>query len=134
MRHIFNSWIVENLVQFNDNQLQEISIDVGDTAKNLPTHRRYRISLQENADMDKTEIEGNIHDNEYARNVMLANIEEGGSVGNVADVADVADVDEVNSPSPVSGSATKQSVLDTMRKYYELKLKWVEKQLQILDA
>ena len=93
-RHMFNTYISENIQQFNDKQLQEIAIEVGDTAKNLPTNLRYRIADQNNVDMEKTQIEGQIQDNEYARNLMLAGIEEEGSVGNVAQ----DDVEEVASP------------------------------------
>ena len=103
-RHIFNSWISEHIQDFTDAQLMDIAVDVGDTKKNLPTNLRYRIANQENAGMEKTEIEGLIHDDEYARNVMLAGVEEGGSVGNVEQQDRVDDDNEVVSPAPMNVS------------------------------
>lgn len=105
-RHIFNTWVAENIQLFNDKKLQEIAIDVGDSPKNLPTNLRYRVANQEVAQMAKTEIDGVIAGNEYAKNLMIAGAEEEGSVGNVGDggnvedVAEVADADEVVSPTP----------------------------------
>lgn len=97
-RHMYNTYISENIQQFTDEQLHEIAIDVGDTPRNLPTNLRYRIAAQENRDLEKTQIEGQIQDNEYARNLMIAGGEEGGSVG--VGGGDVEDDDEVMSPPP----------------------------------
>lgn len=94
LRHMFNSWIAENLNQFNDSQLQQIAIDVGDTPKQLPTNLRYRIQHAENIDVDKTEIQGNIAENDFIREMVEREGEEEGSVGNVAEQ------DEVVSPAP----------------------------------
>jgi hypothetical protein len=110
--------VSDNLNQFNDAQLQQISIDVGDTARNLPTNLRYRIQLQENADLEKTEIQGNMYENEYVRKMAELEAEEGGSVGDVEpnndDTKSVSDVDEVISPSPISVDTSTE--LDTLYK------------------
>lgn len=102
MRHIFNTWISDNITQFTDAQLQEIAVDVGDTMKNLPTNLRYRIANQENVGMDKTQIEEMIHDDDYARNVMIAGAEENASVGNVEQERMNIDDGEVVSPANVN--------------------------------
>jgi hypothetical protein len=136
-RHIFNTWIAFHLNEFTDAQLQEISIDVGDTAKNLPTHLRYRIAEQGNKDMEKTEIEGAIHNYDNWRNQIMEGVQEEGSTGNAVNPDVAVDVDEVQSPAPlapIGGDATKHSVLQTMQKYYEAKLKLVEKQLALLGV
>jgi hypothetical protein len=91
LRHNYNTWLSQNISMFNDNQLQEIAIDVGDTPRNLPTNLRYRLQNAGLEDVEKTQIEGIIADNEYARNLMNAGQEEEGSVG---------DIDEVVSPAP----------------------------------
>jgi hypothetical protein len=67
-RHMYNTWLSKNLAQFNDEQLKQFSIDVGDTPRELPTNLRYRIQNQENANKEKTEIEGNLRDNAQADN------------------------------------------------------------------
>ncbi len=100
IRHIFNTHIGENLNQFNDAQLQQIAIDVGDTPKNLPTNLRYRIQHQENAELDKTQIEGNVMENEFIRRMVEQQGEEGASVGHNEDNVSVGDMEEVQSPSP----------------------------------
>jgi hypothetical protein len=102
LRHIFNTWISEHIQEFTDAQLQEIAVDVGDTPKSLPTNLRYRIANQDNVGMEKTQIEDMLHDDEYARNVMLAGAEEGGSVGNIEHDETPNDDNEVVSPPPVN--------------------------------
>jgi hypothetical protein len=105
-RHLFNTYIMDNASMFNDKKMQEISLDVGDTPRQMATNIRYRVANQAVAQMAKTEIDGIIADNDYAKNLMIANAEEEGSVGNVgdggnvADVVDVVDADEVVSPAP----------------------------------
>lgn len=100
LRHAFNTWVSQHIEEFTDAQLQQIAIDVGDTPKNLPTNLRYRIANQENVGMEKTQIEDMLHDDEYARNVMLAGAEENASVGNIEQQE--MPNDEVNSPMPVN--------------------------------
>jgi hypothetical protein len=127
-RHMFNSWVAENLQQFNDAQLQAISVDVGDTPRNMPTAMRYRIQYVENQDMDKTQIEGNVLENEFVRKMVEANAEEEGSVGNVED-GNKDHADEVVSPNrdfvmPISVDTSAE--LDVLYKqvgkaYMELK-------------
>lgn len=102
LRHTFNTWISDNISQFTDAQLQEIALDVGDSPKNLPTNLRYRIANQENVGLEKTQIEGLIHDDDYAKNVMMAGAEGGGSVGNVEQQETTNDDNEVASPAPVN--------------------------------
>jgi len=102
LRHAFNTWISDNITQFSDAQLMEIAVDVGDSAKSLPTNLRYRIANQENAGMEKTQIEDMLHDDEYAKNVMMAGAEEGGSIGNVEQQETSNDDNEVISPAPVN--------------------------------
>lgn len=102
-RHMYNTYISENINQFTDAQLQQISIDVGDTPRNMATNLRYRIADQGNKDMEKTEIEGQIADNEYAKNLMDAEAEQGESVQNVAQ----DDGEEVVSPSPAIAQTPK---------------------------
>jgi transcription termination factor NusB len=102
LRHAFNTWVSEHINEFTDAQLMDIAVDVGDTARSLPTNLRYRIANQENADLNKTEIEGQIHDDAYARNVMMAGAEENASVGNVREQQSPDDDNEVASPAPVN--------------------------------
>lgn len=100
MRHNFNTWLSENIQHFNDAQLKEISIDVGDTPREMATNLRYRIQLQENADMEKTQIEGNIYENNFIGEMVRAQAEEEGSVGNAPSVQDVEEVNQMASPVP----------------------------------
>jgi hypothetical protein len=89
-----------SLEEFTDTQLEQIAIDVGDTPRTLPTNLRYRITQQGNRGLQVTEIQEAIHDNEYAKKVMVGGMEEGGSVGDAGNVAEVIDPDEVMSPPP----------------------------------
>lgn len=98
MRHIFANWLTDNLNQFNDKQLGEIAVSVGDTARMMPTNLRYRVQHPENQGMDKTEIVGNIHENEFVRKMVEGQAEEEGSVGQVEE-QNKNDNEEVQSPS-----------------------------------
>lgn len=102
IRHIFNTWISDNIAQFTDAQLQEIAIDVGDTPRNLPTNLRYRIANQENVGMEKTQIESLIHGDEYAKNLRMADVGENASVGNFQQQETPNDDNEVISPASVN--------------------------------
>jgi hypothetical protein len=113
IRHIFNNWIAENLNNFNDNQLNQLAEDVGDSPKLLPSNLRYRFQIAENEDMDKTEIQGNIEENEAIRKMVEIEREEGGSVGNVEEKND--DVDEVVSPISME-TITEDIELDKLYK------------------
>lgn len=117
-RHMYNTYISENINQFTDAQLQEISIDVGDTPRNMATNLRYRIAEQGNKDMEKTEIEGNIAGIEYAKNLMEAGAEQAESVQNVAQ----DDGEEVVSPpvAEVPRSASAHADQDLQALYERL--------------
>lgn len=131
-RHMFNSWIAFHLNEFTDAQLQEISIDVGDTAKNLPTHLRYRIAEQGNKDMEKTEIEGAIHNYDEWRNEIMEGIAEEGSTGNAVNPDEV---DEVQSPAPKPQEPLQGVTNDTglNELYMRLGKTYIEmKQLELL--
>lgn len=109
MRHIFANWLTDNLNQFNDKQLGEIAVSVGDTAKTMPTNLRYRVQHPENQGMDKTEIVGNIHENEFVRKMVEGQAEEEGSVGQVEGVA-LDNNEEVQSPSNDASNETLESL------------------------
>lgn len=112
-RHVFNTWISEHIQEFTDSQLREIAIDVGDSPRSLPTNLRYRIANQNNKDMEKTQIEEMLVDDDYARNVMMADVGENASVGNV-EQQETPNDDEVVSPSPVN--FTSDASLDELYK------------------
>jgi hypothetical protein len=118
-RHAYNTWVAEHIQEYNDAQLKEIAIDVGDTPKSLPTNLRYRISNADNAGMDKTEIEGMLNDADYAKGVMEAGGGEGGSVGggNAGD-QEIDDDNEVMSPAPPQ--AIPQTAEEIIQKIGEL--------------
>jgi hypothetical protein len=134
-RHLYNTYIADNLNEFNDNQLQEISIDVGDTPKNMASNLRYRHQNQVNADIEKTQIEGLIRYKKDAIDAMNIQNEEEGSVGDIQEAIPkdkevnkdsqfVDDVDEIQSPAPISVSSdTELNVLYTKlgKAYMELK-------------
>ena len=121
MRHLFNTWIAQNISEFNDNKLQEIAIDVGDTPRNLPTNLRYRIANQDVAQLEKTEIEGLIHDNEYAKNVMMADKEDAASVGDVPNSDKLnQDVNEVVSPIRDTDESLESLYAQLGRAVYEM--------------
>lgn len=61
-RHIYNTWLVDNIRHFTDEQLKQFSIDVGDTPRELPTNYRYRIANQANVGMEKTQIEDGLRE------------------------------------------------------------------------
>lgn len=102
-RHIYNTYIADNLNQFNDNQLNEISIDVGDTPRNMSSNLRYRHQNQQLADVEKTQIEGLIRYQKDAADAMNVANEEEGSVGNVEnnEQGNEQDADEIQSPPPI---------------------------------
>lgn len=116
MRHIFNTWISDNITQFTDAQLQEIAVDVGDTPRNLPTNLRYRIANQENKDMEKTEIEGMIHDDDYARNLRMVDVGENASVGNVEQQDTPNDDNEVISPVNINNDESLDNLYKALGK------------------
>lgn len=101
MRHIFNTWIAENIQLFNDAKLQELAVDLGDSPRQMPTNLRYRIADQDAAELQKTEIEDVIlQTNEYNKNMRYR--EEGASVGDIEANYDNLNQDdnEVQSPAP----------------------------------
>lgn len=79
-RHNFNDWVARNIKEYNDEQLREIAIDVGDTWKEMPTNLRYRFANAENIDKSVSEINQQVQDDDYAKALMEANAEEEGSV------------------------------------------------------
>ena len=111
IRHIFNNWIAENLNNFNDNQLNQLAEDVGDSPKLLPSNLRYRFQIAENEDMGRTEIEGNIQENEVIRKMVEIEREEEGSIRNDEEKND----DEVISPISVE-TITEDIELDKLYK------------------
>ena len=131
LRHAFNTWIAMNINQFTDAQLQEISVDVGDTKKQLPTHLRYRIAYQMNAGIEKTEIEGLILDYDFAREEIIANMQQEGSTGQPVN----PDEDEINSPAPKPQEPLQGITNDTglNELYQRLGKAYIEmKQLELL--
>lgn len=133
-RHMFNTHISENIQQYTDKQLQEIAVDVGDTPKNLPTNLRYRIAEQANRGMEKSQIDEQIQDNDYARNLMRAAAEEEGSVGNVAE--DDAD-EEVSPTQPVTrsvGNVTDNDVKRAQMELINLQIAYFKAKLQKINA
>ena len=130
-RHMFNSWIAFHLNEFTDAQLQEISIDVGDTARQMPTHLRYRIAEQRNKDMDKTQIEGDIHNYDEWRNEIMEGVAQEGSTGQPVN----PDEDEINSPAPKPQEPLQGITNDTglNELYQRLGKAYIEmKQLELL--
>lgn len=98
-RHLFNTYIADNLNLFNDNMLNEISIDVGDSPRAMSSNLRYRHQNQQVAHIaEKTQIEGLIRYNYDAQEAANRQNEEEGSVGNIENNNE--DADEVQSPSP----------------------------------
>jgi hypothetical protein len=90
IRHAWNTWLVEHLQEFTDEQIKQFAIDVGDTPRNMPTHLRYRHANQQNAGMEKSDIYEGVRGDEYVKKMMDQQHEEEASVG---------DVDEINSPA-----------------------------------
>jgi hypothetical protein len=110
-RHLYNTYITDNLNEFNDNQLNEISLDVGDTPKAMASNLRYRHQNQINQDIEKTQIEGIIRYKKDAIDAMNVANEDVASVGDIQDNIDtetrsVGDVDEIQSPPPVNNVST----------------------------
>jgi hypothetical protein len=108
-RHLYNTYIADHLNEFNDNQLNEISLDVGDTPKAMASNLRYRHQNQNNKDVEKTQIEGIIRYKKDAIDAMNIANEDIASVGNIeeqhdADNKSVSDVDEIQSPAPANVS------------------------------
>jgi hypothetical protein len=113
-RHLYNTYIADNLNEFNDNQLNAISLDVGDTPKNMASNLRYRHQNQVNADIEKTQIEGLIRYKKDAKDAMNVANEDVASVGDIQeaapkdreddDIQSVSDIDEIQSPTPVGVS------------------------------
>jgi hypothetical protein len=105
VRHAFNDWLSEHMKEFTDAQLREIAIDVGDTPRDLPTNLRYRIARQENVGMTKTEIQGMLEDDEYAKGLALAAAEEEGSVagGDVQHVSNLVHFPTIEEEQEESG-------------------------------
>jgi hypothetical protein len=95
----------EHLKEFTDAQLREIAIDVGDTPRDLPTNLRYRTARQENVGMTKTDIQGMLEDDEYAKGLALAATEEEGSVagGDVQHVSNLVHFPAIEEEQEESG-------------------------------
>lgn len=84
-RHSYNTFIFKNANSFTDKHMKEISLDVGDKPRELPSNVRYRDVDPKLADIEKTVIEEMLIDDEYAKKLMEGNAEEGGSIqGDVA--------------------------------------------------
>jgi hypothetical protein len=81
-RHFYNTWLSDNINEFTDEQLRKISVELGDTERDLPTHLRYRIANRLNKNLTKTEIQNK---NEYLQVNFGRVLEEevADSVGNV---------------------------------------------------
>ena len=99
-RHIYNTFIMNNTDAINEKKMKQIAVEVGDTAKDFPTNTRYRTVDPAFNDMDITEIEGMLVDDDYGRKLAIAGAEEEGSVGNVGDGGNMVDAEEVVSPTP----------------------------------
>ena len=80
MRHAYNTFIMDNANMFNDKRMREISIEVGDKPRDMPTNTRYRTVAPELADIEKSVLEGIIVDNDYAKKLMEGNAEQAGSI------------------------------------------------------
>lgn len=118
-RHLFNTYIADHLNEFNDNQLHDISLDVGDTPKNMSSNLRYRHQNQQNADIAKTQIEGIIRYKKDAKDAMDIQNEDVASVGDVQEVNDkdnksVSDIDEIQSPSPAPINVSTDTELEVL--------------------
>jgi hypothetical protein len=113
-RHLYNTYIADHLNEFNDNQLNEISLDVGDTPKAMASNLRYRHQNQNNKDIEKSTIEGIIRYKKDAVDAMNIANEDVASVGGIQeatpkaqeqhddDTISVSDVDEIQSPAPIN--------------------------------
>ena len=118
-RHLFNTYIADHLNEFNDNQLHDISLDVGDSPRNLSSNLRYRHQNQQNEDIAKTQIEGIIRYKKDAKDAMDIQNEDVGSIGDVQEVDDkdnksVSDIDEIQSPSPAPINVSTDTELEVL--------------------
>lgn len=112
-RHLFNTYIADNLNEFNDNQLNAISLDVGDSPKNMASNLRYRHQNQQNKDIEKTTIEGIIRYKKDAIDAMNLANEDVGSVGDIQEqneTKSVSDVDEIQSPAPINNMSADTEI------------------------
>ena len=82
-RHAFDTFISQHRSEYNQEQLREISVDVGDTPKDPASNEMYRVVDPANRDKTPTEIQGDIMDRLRAREVANLEAEEEGSVGEV---------------------------------------------------
>lgn len=85
-RHLWNTFVSEHFQEYNDAQIKQLALDVGDTDLNLPSHLRYRITNQANQNKSVTEIARNVIEQGDARRLAE---EEGGSEGSVGDINEV---------------------------------------------
>jgi hypothetical protein len=124
-RHLYNTYIADNLNEFNDAQLKEISIELGDTPREMASNLRYRHQNQVNADIEKTQIEGLIRYKKDAIDAMNIQNEEEGSVGDIGeatpkdrefnnDIQSVSDIDEVVSPAPAPIGVSTDTQLEVL--------------------
>lgn len=113
-RHIYQTFVANNLNHYNDKQLGEIAKEVGDTARVMPQNLRYRIQHPENQDMDKSLIEGNIQENEFIREMIERQAEAEGSVGHVEEPTNKNDIEEIQSRSHAYGSPVNDESLDSL--------------------
>jgi hypothetical protein len=127
-RHAFNDYLVENLKEFNDNQLAQIAIDVGDTWKDMPTNIRYRLSNQNNADLTPTQIQGQLNDRDEGEQMYMANANDGESNEVVSPEEGEAEVVSPPSPSPLQ----MEGIEELYRKHSEALIKAKMYEMEIL--
>jgi hypothetical protein len=123
-RHAFNDYLVENLKEFNDNQLAQVAEDVGDTWKDMPTNIRYRLSNQNNEDMTPTEIQDNLNYRDEGRMMYEYNANDGASNEVVSPEEGEAEV--VSLPSPLQVEGIDELYRKIGQKTMELELLKVE--------
>lgn len=116
LRHKFEDWIARHIQEYNELQLEEIALDVGD--KSFYTQMRYRQSNVENRNKTATEIQGDIERRREAdvlqfHNLFVEGVESGDNNEHIPEGDE-----EVNQPVPkVVARAVDVGMEDLVQKW-----------------
>lgn len=134
-RHNHTDWISRNYKTYNDEQIKEIKIDVGDAK--LDTFLSYRFGDVNTLGMKAAEVVEIVKDQDYAKALMEAEAEEEGSVaGDIApprldDINQMDTIDEADEAELVEVDVGgKENVNDVYAKLGEVEAKIVALKLE----
>lgn len=92
LRHLYITYVVDNIKKFNQNDLQDLAVRMGDMS--VLTNIQYRLAEKRKNDDTITQIINDIQKGEQAQRQQEEDAESEGSVGNVDRTKELSDFDE----------------------------------------